>query len=379
MQIELATIPPYLTAYFSIIDPVNPNIDEYPNPPINLQNISEMKKTLRQISGQEMLHLVMVGNIMKSLGFQPKLYNIDFVVEYPAPIPFFDGGLIFHLLPASKTTLESFIQIEKPEPVPNLLGGTSWIYLGKFYKDLENTMEQLSQQGVIQFRDNTAEQFPEIGYRQETGPLVQVKNLQDAKRAIQIIITQGEGSTGESEFSHYYRFQQALNTLEEDPLEFSKHVQNFDGDATKPIFTKLITQSTLNDFIVLLSTFNAAYCYILLIIENIYMTDNPIIKNTMVAGMFIIMKQILPNLHNIISSLDVPQQMNSVKAAPLYYFYNFENVPDCLITLVKSTDSPKKQLVSLIQYVDNNYSSKLNIRSMSQYANHLPEVVIHPQ
>jgi len=134
----------------------------------------------------------------------------------------------------------------------------------------------------------------------------------------------------------------------------------------------MLNQPTLDDKLIVLSAFNAAYCYILLIIENIYFTDVPPLREGLVAGMFLLMKQIMPGLHNVITGIDLPGK--GVKMAPLYLFYDFTNIPPPLNTLVNSADSPKQQLTILLQATDSKFSPGIPLAKSAKY---LPEVIIH--
>ena len=101
LEIEHATIPPYMTAWFSIRDNYNP----------------EVAIILKRITIQEMLHLTMVANILNSIGGHPLLYTPSFMARYPAQMP---GGVQPSLvIPIEKCSIplirEIFMTIEQPE------------------------------------------------------------------------------------------------------------------------------------------------------------------------------------------------------------------------------------------------------------------------
>lgn len=70
IEIELYTIPPYLTALWSISDESNFAV-----------------KSLRDIVRDEMAHVALVCNILTAIGGKPVLNASDSIPKYPGPIP----------------------------------------------------------------------------------------------------------------------------------------------------------------------------------------------------------------------------------------------------------------------------------------------------
>ena len=77
LQLEHATIPPYLTALYSIRP--GTNADAY--------------HVLRVTAVEEMLHLTLAANVLNAVGGTPDLTQPGFVPEYPAYLP--DGETDF--------------------------------------------------------------------------------------------------------------------------------------------------------------------------------------------------------------------------------------------------------------------------------------------
>src|SRR5215471_2275551 len=71
MQLEHATIPPYLTALYTIQP--GSNTDAF--------------HIIRVVAVEEMLHLTLVANILNAVGGSPDLTKPDFVPHYPAYLP----------------------------------------------------------------------------------------------------------------------------------------------------------------------------------------------------------------------------------------------------------------------------------------------------
>src|ERR1700685_2595513 len=77
MQLEHATIPPYLLALYTIHPDTNP----------------DATRILRTVVVEEMLHLTLAANIFNAVGGEPNLTAPNFVPKYPAPLP--DGETDF--------------------------------------------------------------------------------------------------------------------------------------------------------------------------------------------------------------------------------------------------------------------------------------------
>ena len=82
MQLEHATIPPYLTALYSIQPGTN----------------SDAYHVLRVVAVEEMLHLTLAANVLNAVGGTPDLTRPGFVPDYPAYLP--DGETDFQVEPA---------------------------------------------------------------------------------------------------------------------------------------------------------------------------------------------------------------------------------------------------------------------------------------
>ena len=72
VQLEMATIPPYLCAMWSIKDPADP------------------VRAIRDIVLEEMSHMGTACNVLTAIGGTPRLNTADVVPTYPGPLP---GGV----------------------------------------------------------------------------------------------------------------------------------------------------------------------------------------------------------------------------------------------------------------------------------------------
>jgi hypothetical protein len=218
MQLEHATLPPYLTALYSIRP--STNLDAY--------------HVIRVVAVEEMLHLTLVANIYNAVGGTPDLTGADFVPSYPAYLPDGEDDFQVHLQPFSRDAVESFLSIERPDSAPDeqsrLLPrsdhdghhftatphdpGMRFYSIGEFYEEIRRGLEHLSgEMGDALFSGDPARQVGPEYYYSGGGEVVPVTDLASATAAIRLISEQGEGLGGgiydhEGELSHYYRFRQ---------------------------------------------------------------------------------------------------------------------------------------------------------------------------
>lgn len=223
IELEHATMPPYLTAMFSI----------------KLGYNAYIMDTLRDIAEQEMLHFAIACNILTAIGGNPNINKIGFVPKFPGPLPGgLRSGLIVRLRKCSKDQLKSFMMIEAPDEQYLLEDGESSesnplqknkYTIGWVYDAVSDALEALHP-ATIQFPDDIpgiTDEDPRIK-NQVTGPfgdkLYKIKSLAQAQQAIREIKEEGEGcpgnnnpATGETDpdtglpmLSHYFRFAEIV-------------------------------------------------------------------------------------------------------------------------------------------------------------------------
>ncbi len=101
LEVEHATIPPYMTALWSIRNGFN----------------RQVHRLIKTIIRQEMLHMGLVANLLNAIGGSPSLIHSSFIPKYPTPLP---GGLQPNLIVSleklsPKVIRDVFMQIEKPD------------------------------------------------------------------------------------------------------------------------------------------------------------------------------------------------------------------------------------------------------------------------
>ena len=201
IELELATIPPYLCAYWSITDRDN--------------NGKKVKERLRHIYLEEMMHMGMAANVLKAIGGQPRMVR-DAVASYPCQFPgHVHEGLQVQLGSMTEAQLDTFLAIERPEkqldyPVrttaPNAGARDSFKTIGEFYQAILDALSSLHAEGQIS--------FSEAGQVEYDGYISKVLSLDDAQTAIKKIQQQGEGTTSEptgddpKKLAHFYAFNE---------------------------------------------------------------------------------------------------------------------------------------------------------------------------
>jgi ferritin-like protein len=195
VALEFSTLPPYLYALYSIRPGTN----------------AEAASRIKSVAMQEMIHMCLACNVINALGADPLLK----APTYPGPLP---GGigtdLTVHLLPLSKDAMAQAMAIEQPEDGPidfpheeALLAAAEqeFMTIGQFYRYLDGLLKKLPDSKWSKGRN-------QIDDRQFlAGQIFAVNGYADAHRAIDEIVSEGEGTKKspldfQGEVAHYYRF-----------------------------------------------------------------------------------------------------------------------------------------------------------------------------
>jgi hypothetical protein len=190
MQLEFATLPPYLCAQWSI------NNDP-----------SGVGGMIQDIAVQEMHHFALAGNMLTAIDGTPAVNNAAFVPSYPTHV--LPGGipqtLAVDLQPLSLAQLEVFMQIEYPEFPPIAIARASApATIGAFYDTISAGFTTVNPTINPNAHSVSVPGSP------------QITSIADAQAAIQRIKIEGEGTEGSpdqpaidgSQFAHYYLFKE---------------------------------------------------------------------------------------------------------------------------------------------------------------------------
>jgi hypothetical protein len=221
LQLEHATIPPYLTALYSLRPGTNP----------------DAWHILRVVVVEEMLHLSLAANVMNAVGGTVDLTGTDFVPLYPASLPDGETDFSVDLQPFSEQAVDTFLKIERPRQAPDedqrvlkraaprrgMLAacptepGMQFYSIGEFYQEIDRGLRylngQYTREGKELFTGDPARQITPEYFYSGGGEVLQVTGLGSAVEALALIAGQGEGLGGgiydsAGELAHYYRFEQ---------------------------------------------------------------------------------------------------------------------------------------------------------------------------
>jgi len=204
LELEFATIPPYLYAMWSLGS--------------GSAN-SAVSQIIKSVIHDEMRHLAMVANIINALGGTPVLASPDHIPRYPHELPgSVEHDLVVGLAPFSVGLVQNtFMVIEQPEQplqfhVAAALAADEPMTIGQFYRTILHTIDHL---GAGAFSGPPDNQVALDG-------VVTVTDVATAEQAINTIIDQGEGTAASpiesagtnlpgTDFAHYYRFAEIVH------------------------------------------------------------------------------------------------------------------------------------------------------------------------
>jgi Ferritin-like len=223
IKLEHTTLPPYLTAMWSIVDESNPAYE-----------------ILETVVYEEMGHMGTVCNLLNAVGGpSPLIHDKDFVPHYPTKLPcdiapsVICPNLIDWKISLSRLTptlvSDIFMIIEYPEGGPAQVtemaprgttpaeGAPKYCTIGEFYDAIRETLIYLVGQNKIKICPDQKQITALFAGHDENGQNVvkPINSLEDAILSIEHIKEQGEGTTGTEdaptfgcELAHYYRFKQ---------------------------------------------------------------------------------------------------------------------------------------------------------------------------
>jgi len=202
IELEHSTIPPYLTAMFSLKPGTN----------------DEIARMIRSIVLEEMLHMTIAGNILIAVGGAPAINQAGFIPKYPGHLPMSIGGNTFKvgIEAFSKSLVENvFMKIEEPEhPIPiktlALEAVPDFATIGEFYRALEKKLSEFDKSA---FKVGPAKQVLSWFDAARLFPIVDGTS---AGKGIDIIIDEGEGTTTDpfqapGDPAHFYKFGEIVH------------------------------------------------------------------------------------------------------------------------------------------------------------------------
>ena len=218
VQLELAVIPPYLCALYTLLPGSN----------------SESLLIIRSVVVEEMLHMVLASNVLNAVGGTPRFANEADAPRYPAYLPDGERRFQVHLERFSRDALDTFLKIEEPslphtppeadarllagaqrEPTPLKLLQWNYATVGDFYQAIIDGLEWLTAEMGERalFCGDPARQVTSAYYYAGGGEPVVVHDLATARAALDEIVEQGEGEIhsiydDDGDLAHFFRFME---------------------------------------------------------------------------------------------------------------------------------------------------------------------------
>lgn len=176
VEVEHCTIPPYLYAMWSVVDPD-----------------SAAATSIKYVVREEMLHAALAANLLTAVGGRPR-FTGDAVPLYPEPMRHHDPKLplVLHLAPASvELVRDVFLRIEQPDEPGARPEADSYETLAQFYEAIVLALARL---GDEVFTGDPRMQVTKGYAGHGGGALFAITDLDSALLAIEVIVEQGEGT-----------------------------------------------------------------------------------------------------------------------------------------------------------------------------------------
>jgi Ferritin-like len=327
MQLEHATIPPYLLALYSI------------HPGTNV----DATQIIRVVVVEEMLHLTLAANILNAVGGTPDLMAPDFVPLYPAYLPDGENDFQVDLQPFSKDALRTFLNIERSKPAPSpgkkmivransrisltlSPDGTGLHYysIGEFYSAIVEGLKDLHAEiGNKLFCGDPQRQVTAEYYYSGGGKLTAVTDLDSALTAVNLIIEQGEGFDAgifndQGELAHDFRFEQLqlgqYYQKGDKPQKPTGQKLHVDWNAVYPLKknARLSDYEQSPELYAAAVAFNETYADFLALLTRAYHGEPSLLLTQAVPRMFALRNKITQLIHNPIPG------MEGLNAAPTF-------------------------------------------------------------
>jgi len=333
----------YLFASFTLKDRPDEGLSSHQS-----EAIRRWDRVVSGVAIQEMLHLALVNNLLTSIGAAPYFARPNF----PHPAKYFAPGVQLALLPFGENALRHFLFLERPEKldldlddapefdlhsvaVPNTVGdeivpeAQDFSTVGHLYRGLEDGFVRMAQKlgernlFIGSARSQATKEY--FGWPE----LVPVTDLASSRRAIETIITEGEGARGNWKTAHFGKFYHVLNEY----LEFKRQDPSF--EPARPAIPSCVRsqvdmgkmEKITDPFTADISNlFNANYEFALQLLCRFFIhaettgTELKTLSDSAVA----VMSQVLRPLGKLLTTLPVGEQHRGRTAGPSFEMYRKE-------------------------------------------------------
>jgi Ferritin-like len=221
-ELEHGLMCQYLYAAFSLKNTAGPGLRRD-----QLAAVERWRRVILTIAGEEMLHWAVVQNLLTAVGSAPYVSR----PHLPHQAGGYPRGVQLRLLPFGEAALQHFVYLERPEgaedadaagfepagpPLPPMgpgevvPRGQDWATQGHLYRAVERGLAHLAGR-LGEDRLFIGPAFHQAGEAAFGWPdLGPITGLAGANRALERIVEQGEGATGNWATAHYGRFLAVL-------------------------------------------------------------------------------------------------------------------------------------------------------------------------
>jgi hypothetical protein len=338
-ELEHSILCQYLFAAVTLKQSVQEGVSER-----QLEAIRHWRKTVLEVAGQEMLHLALVQNLRTAIGAAPHLTRPNL----PCPARHFPPGVQIALVPFGEQALRHFLYLERPEGLdlddaegfaaiaraePLRISAEDIVpvaqdfaTVGHLYRAIEegfaHLAAKLGEQGLF-IGPPRAQATPEsFGWPE----LLVVTDLVSARRALETIVEQGEGASGDWRKAHFGRFHDILDdyiVMQKDDPRFeparpvlAANVRPPESGVEVPLIGDPLTARVVD-------LFNVAYEMLLQVLYRFFAhteeTDRQLILLASVA--FAVMQKLIRPLGSLITELPVGPEYPGMMAGPSFELF----------------------------------------------------------
>ncbi|EJU03970.1 hypothetical protein DACRYDRAFT_114419 [Dacryopinax primogenitus] len=311
IALEWGTIPLYLFGRYSLVPGDYPGLGP--------------ARLIHSVVQEEMLHLVLAGNMLKAIGGTPLLYSAQPFPIFPVKMPGHSGNFILPLYPADYEQLQIYAAVEKPADSGAPPQPDNYDTIGQFYGAIIESFRQLGN-GIFDKSSVDYQIFgPDGVYAgNETGGLTLVTDVNSAVDAATIIVEQGEGNKqtdfddpSDTDVAHYFRFQAIIQQSLTNP---GKTINVWPNPLTEEL------PSASPEYAVS-RLFDACYCFLLLAIEGTYAISkktDPAKRAATTAIYVEFMTNVVRRIAVFLVQQDSPAlDQKGYKCAPAFNLYDF--------------------------------------------------------
>lgn len=295
-----------------------------------VEMIRQWEGTILKVAQQEMAHLGTVCNILIAVGGAPHIRRPNF----PQPARYYPPGIEFSLQRFGDAALERFIEFERPEVEPAVLGDIApdpltYTRVGDLYNQIKTAITVIDEQSLFVGSATTQDQDDWTnGLR-----LSKVTDRPSALQAIDFIIEDGEGTPEHREHSHYASFRRIREAL---AAEIACHRQ---FDPARPVINNPLTRAhrdapggniiTHPDTLEIAELFNVIYNTMLLMLMQFYTFGNesPEQRAGLQAAIRQTMSSVIRPLGEILTTLPAGNTFLGQNAGPGFEIYDDLSLP----------------------------------------------------